>query len=159
MTNKHIKILAQALENIIEEFGYSNVYSNALAHEEQQTLEDALKIINEFKNNENYYLNNNVKHTPYPWHVGTTLPNGEQLVSAENGLLVAVIATGKEIEKEETLANANLIAAAPELLKILSEIIHSPIAMDLGYYGIDAKKANAIINKATGKINKRSQYS
>ena len=42
---------------------------------------------------------------------------------------------------------------------ILSEIIHSPIAMDLGYYGIDAKKANAIINKATGKINKRSQYS
>lgn len=151
MTNKHIKILAQALENIIEEFGYSNVYSNALDHEEQQTLQDALEIINEFKNNESYYLNNNVKHTPSPWHVGTPPPNGEQLIGAKNGLLIAVITTGKEIEKEETLANANLIAAAPELLKILSEIIHSPIAKDLGYYGIDVKNANAIINKATGK--------
>jgi hypothetical protein len=62
------------------------------------------------------------KHTAAPWHIGTPPPNGEQTIGAQNGMMVAIATTGVGM-KEETLANARLIAAAPELLKALKGIV------------------------------------
>ena len=62
------------------------------------------------------------KHTAAPWHVGMPPPNGEQAIGAENGMMVAIATTGVGM-KEETLANARLIAAAPELLEALKEMV------------------------------------
>ncbi len=62
------------------------------------------------------------KHTAAPWHVGMPPPNGEQAIGAQNGMMVAVATTGVGM-KEETLANARLIAAAPELLEALKDLL------------------------------------
>lgn len=59
-----------------------------------------------------------MKHTPGPWRIGTAPPNGEQTIGTIRGMMVAVATTGVGME-EETLANARLIAAAPELLEAL----------------------------------------
>jgi hypothetical protein len=61
------------------------------------------------------------KHTPGPWKVGTSPPNGEQTIGTHQGLMVAVATTVFD-DKEQTIANARLIAAAPELLDLLKEI-------------------------------------
>ena len=61
------------------------------------------------------------KHTAAPWHIGTPPPNGEQTIGAPNGMMVAIATTGVGM-KEEMLANARLIAAAPELLEALKNI-------------------------------------
>lgn len=49
--------------------------------------------------------------TPGPRRVGTPPPNGEQTIGTQEGRMLAVVTTGIGME-EETLANANLIAAA-----------------------------------------------
>ena len=81
------------------------------------------------------------KHTPGPWRIGTPPPNGEQTIGTQHGLMVAVVTTGSGVP---TKANARLIAAAPELLEALQEIVN---AAD-GDAGL--KKARAAIAKATG---------
>ncbi len=57
------------------------------------------------------------KHTPGPWKAGVDIfprdiVRGKDLIATTYGL-------GAEIEDEESLANARLIAAAPDLLAAL----------------------------------------
>lgn len=91
------------------------------------------------------------KHTAAPWHIGTPPPNGEQAIGAQNGMMVAIATTGVGM-KEETLANARLIAAAPELLEALKDVLDKIPLTDSGYFETPtARKARAAIAKAEVK--------
>jgi hypothetical protein len=92
-----------------------------------------------------------IKHTPGPWHYRRgdewshsvvthhgTLPDGSQ-----NCWTVADINKMREPEHE---ANARLIAAAPELLEALKELLPGADAM-----GWNTEKARAAIAKAEGQ--------
>ena len=83
------------------------------------------------------------QHTPGPWRIGTTPPNGEQTIGTQQGLMVAVATTGANTPTE---ANARLIAAAPDLLEALQNLLKSS-CID-GDIAIEAKAA---IAKATGE--------
>lgn len=115
------------------------------------------------------------KHTAAPWHIGAPPPNGEQAIGAQNGMMVAIATTGVGM-KEETLANARLIAAAPELLEALKqlEIVAHDDAVWLtmranvknkvgagsirleGVYADDMKKRFEIINAAIAKAEEQA---
>ena len=62
-----------------------------------------------------------MKYTQGQWEVvaqtnGYTIENGK-------GQVIAVIDENSEISKEEAIANAKIIAAAPELLKALKRLL------------------------------------
>lgn len=68
--------------------------------------------------------NKTMKHTRGPWRFSTEpQPNGCPIVGNSRGLMVAVLAhsINYDSQREEALANARLIAAAPELLEALEE--------------------------------------
>lgn len=88
------------------------------------------------------------KHTAAPWHIGAPPPNGEQAIGAQNGMMVAIATTGVGM-KEETLANARLIAAAPELLEALKEIVNQHGQFEHCMWA--AHIARAAIAKAEGE--------
>lgn len=92
-----------------------------------------------------------MKHTPGPWRIGTAPPNGEQTIGTIRGMMVAVATTGVGME-EETLANARLIAAAPELLEALCEMLAIVELMSPLYdkEQQQAQAARAAIAKAIG---------
>ena len=92
------------------------------------------------------------KHTPGPWNIGAPPPNGEQTIGTQQGLMVAVATTGAGVPTE---VNANLIAAAPELLEALEALT---LIMNLNdddvwtdeSWQVALNKARAAIAKATG---------
>lgn len=98
------------------------------------------------------------KHTQGPWEFYTEpQPNGLPIVGTR-GLMVAMLAhsINHEAQRETALANARLIAAAPELLKALqalvdayekdaAEAFHQPWLKPV------AIAARAAIAKATGE--------
>lgn len=94
-----------------------------------------------------------MKHTPGPWRIGTAPPNGEQAIGTIRGMMVAVATTGVGME-EETLANASLIAAAPELLEALQDVTtmleHMLMISGDPEPGSIGHKARAAIAKAIG---------
>jgi len=90
---------------------------------------------------------NETKTTPWPWRAAYTAgheTHGQSVVYAEaDGKDIAVIYDGK--------ANARLIAAAPDLLAALCEIMDD---VDLGIQAvgnINGKNARAAIAKAKGE--------
>ena len=95
-------------------------------------------------------MTTNDPHTPGPWRIGTAPPNGEQAIGTIRGMMVAVATTGVGMEKE-TLANARLIAAAPELLDALQGMLE--VFGD--EFGIGSSEtcdaARAAVAKATGE--------
>ncbi|NQV21847.1 MAG: hypothetical protein HQ511_10580 [Rhodospirillales bacterium] len=60
------------------------------------------------------------KHTPGPWHVG--IKQAEQIVYTKNGWAVAnaTVYHGNQ-DRDETKANARLIAEAPAMLDALQD--------------------------------------
>ena len=80
-------------------------------------------------------------HTPGPWHLGMRPgpmiygPLGEQVADLR----------GLTLEKHETMANARLIASAPDLLLALERLVH-PMADDE-----DLSYARDCIANARGK--------
>lgn len=95
----------------------------------------------------------NAKHTPGPWHVAT---GGQQIRSARDQ-----IARTWMMRRGECVANAHLIAAAPDLLAALQEITPAmPPADAPCHVGIVPQsqcahcqriaRAHAAIAKATG---------
>lgn len=109
-------------------------------------------------------INNQTKYTPAPWHVGDTNKNFDAMVYGKDGLMIAncTKVRGRSIEEED--ANAQLIAAAPELLEALKKIVKCEINRmnDLETLSTKPKslytfskarveKAQAAINKAEGK--------
>ena len=91
------------------------------------------------------------KHTPGPWKIGATPPNGEQTIGTQQGLMVAVATTGANTPTE---ANARLIAAAPELLDLLNKVLPLvAFAYDKGLADAEiiGRDIESAIAKATGE--------
>lgn len=98
------------------------------------------------------------KHTPGPWeinHAGTgrdgKLIYDEVYVYAPScGVNDVAIASdiADPLGKDDGMANARLIAAAPELLECLSEIVNSSASE---FVDAQWKKYRAAIAKATGE--------
>jgi hypothetical protein len=83
-----------------------------------------------------------MKHTPAPWEVSTD--RGQHAVISGKRVMAYTGAVGA-LDNEESIANAALIAAAPELLDALQELLK-----ETGINGTYATKALAAIRKATG---------
>lgn len=87
-----------------------------------------------------------MKHTKGPWFF---LPGNR--VCTEKGTTIAILQHVWS-DPEETKANAKLIAAAPELLEALTDLVymaeHFPNELSKDHYSV--KAAQAIINKAIG---------
>lgn len=79
------------------------------------------------------------KATPGPWRIGTPPPNGQQTIGTQGGLMVAVATTGLGMP---TLANARLIATAPELLEFAKYVA------SLKTGGMIERRAKEVIAKA-----------
>jgi len=62
------------------------------------------------------------KHTPGPWKVGIIPDTENVFVEASDGLIVCEVG-GFVIGKEQAQTNAHLIAAAPDLLDALKDIM------------------------------------
>ncbi len=67
------------------------------------------------------------KHTPGPWKASPVSGIVGSLISCERGNVAAVMPQGtpQRFDIEQTVANARLIAAAPELLEALKRIVCS----------------------------------
>ena len=104
-----------------------------------------------------------MSHTPGPWKLYSTHPPEQyvELIFSDddnNNYRVFKIKPGKTISPNQAKANAQLIAAAPELLKALKEILECFITAvglnenDLDTDGFDyaaVKNARVAILKAT----------
>jgi hypothetical protein len=107
-----------------------------------------------------------MSHTPGPWKVG----EGEPFVYALNeggtnrfflSVQAGWITEGRRnraddqrTSQEECQANANLIAAAPELLEALKPILYESSNGFLGFHNLNeenARRIKAAIAKAEGK--------
>jgi len=64
------------------------------------------------------------KHTSGPWYAGATLSSDFHFIRSINSDSgqVAKVRVGPVIEQDESLANARLIAAAPDLLAALEQV-------------------------------------
>jgi hypothetical protein len=91
-------------------------------------------------------------HTPGPWHVHTNIGRkGETGVIADGAPCIIAIMGNQKEWPAETANNAQLIAAAPELLEALEEALSV-----MGEWGEDgdpewAEQARAAIAKAKGE--------
>jgi hypothetical protein len=102
------------------------------------------------------------KHTPGPWNLGSSdLPVSGLSIHANvagrkhSTLCRLVSAKYSGMSQSEEYATAKLIAAAPQLLEALQNLlawaadVHAPGATRINYSGMDA--ARAAIAKATGE--------
>lgn len=89
------------------------------------------------------------KHTPGPWDYSWEIqPNGCPTVG-HRGLMVCMVAhSAKDPDQKETaLANANLIAAAPDLLEALIDVRR---ALELANFTGELAVVDAAIARAKG---------
>ncbi len=89
------------------------------------------------------------KHTPGPWRVGSSSVGGPTITTTDKRSTIADIRTFGGVhcggpQHPETDANARLIAAAPELLEALQDLV-----AEFGVCGL-TEKARAAIARATG---------
>ncbi len=98
-------------------------------------------------------------YTPGPWKVGSYIPKlnkfyilaKDQTAKYDREMQVVVLDRGEHPTKEyadRALADAKLIAAAPELLETLIEITKMPKGWEEDSYAM-AEVAQEAINKAT----------
>ena len=98
------------------------------------------------------------KHTPGPWKVGQYLGSLRQFVIhtdvGDKGRGSDVAVTSIAFGSDETVANARLIAAAPDLLAVLQDVdalwMHHSVAHGDGKISPLHEKVIAAIAKATG---------
>jgi ATP:corrinoid adenosyltransferase len=90
------------------------------------------------------------KHTPGPW-----LAAGKHITQDDGGVIAYTTAYAKPTPRQ--LADARLIAAAPDLLEALQEVLkhekwHAAVADEVTPAARAAiRKADAVIAKATGE--------
>lgn len=101
------------------------------------------------------------KHTPAPWSAGTSMIHGTEFFTVcevSTQRIVAITGKCKENYEKESIANAELIAAAPkkqeiidELLEALNEFIRAGIGHSTNFENqkIAFEKARAAIAQAT----------
>jgi len=107
-------------------------------------------------------MNTQIKNTPGPWmafnKVGNRILNNWKVMGEENGICTM----DESLTGEERIANARLIAAAPELLETLREISkkatlyyenakHAGCNHDMTNYAHIADVADKAIAKAEGR--------
>lgn len=86
------------------------------------------------------------KHTPGPWYVSDTLA-----IWGKTARLIASCADGRLADPSpESRANATLIAAAPDLLASLQEVLDHTPEPHAGDARAILQRARAAIAKATG---------
>ncbi len=93
------------------------------------------------------------KFTPGPWKVSKSpdyFENGATVIRAENNCVIAVLTDLDWPIPKAREANANLIAAAPELLEALEELSNRAHYADGGFYEDMIVKAEKAIKKALG---------
>lgn len=94
------------------------------------------------------------KGTPGPWIVGFVNSNDDIWIMNDDSSSVAIAESktgdGYLWSPDTVVKNANLIAAAPELLEAL-QIILDPVTTYLPSTSEESKKAWAAINKALGE--------
>jgi len=90
------------------------------------------------------------KHTPGPWSI-----DGEGTNAMVRGADLTIVAVRHRLTGQTHEANARLIAAAPELLEALEDLVYlAEAAMrEVGEYDIEAELADAraAIAKARGE--------
>jgi len=70
-------------------------------------------------------MNKQTKHSPAPWGQEATMSSDYTFIrriSDDEGRVIANVRYAQGAEQEENLANARLIAAAPELLEALRKV-------------------------------------
>lgn len=91
------------------------------------------------------------KHTPGPWvHIPASYPNHEHQINNDNGSLVASVPDSRL----NAAANAQLIAAAPELLDALR---HAVQMLGNQYSAESREKGWKAIEKAIAKAEGRDE--
>ncbi len=95
-------------------------------------------------------MNMEKNHTPGPWKTQTHISLDRMEIRDANGRRIAECAMDFPMSAKTHDANASLIAAAPELLEALQEIVTA--ADGEGWSQLDASftKARAAISKAIG---------
>jgi hypothetical protein len=95
-------------------------------------------------------------HTPGPWEIGVGISNlGVLEVRSKKGIVAHVAGndsahqSGSKIKANECKANTLLIAAAPDLLEALEELLSADQMM--ASYQSSVEKAEAAIARATGQ--------
>ena len=89
----------------------------------------------------------NAQHTPAPWNDGLH-HQGHLAIQSDNGRLVALCgALARDDAQLENLANARLIAAAPDLLACLLDVLDADGDLD----AMDFNRYRSAIAKATGE--------
>lgn len=89
------------------------------------------------------------KHTPGPWGYLRSSAAGRYIVSAENMPLDICVLSNRDKSQDEINANAELIAAAPDLLDV-AEMVLALATIDTPPELI--KAATAAIAKARGAV-------
>ena len=92
------------------------------------------------------------KHTPGPWTVryaGTAVVYGDQQI--------AIIPTRVDGYDAEQQANARLIAAAPEMLRVLHALVGAP--PEFGENGVCKLTTREVVDMARAAIAKAEQQS
>jgi hypothetical protein len=89
-----------------------------------------------------------IRHTPGPWKIAlrdaeTWIPKGTGIFSAEHQV-ASLLVVG-----EETMANAHLIAASPDLLKALKEAIN---VLESRFPEWEQTHFRKVLAKAEGKV-------
>ena len=95
------------------------------------------------------------KHTPGPWHAAARSAKQRQIgVYTAQGNVVAVGRAGDPIDLERRIADARLIAAAPELLEALQRLLpayrEAVKLYDSNHDDVFTVAAHKAIAKATG---------
>jgi hypothetical protein len=93
---------------------------------------------------------NNTLHTPAPWSVKKDSPQAGIIIAQNRNLGIAEVFGGGETD----IANARLIAAAPDLLSALEFLLADYIAINgekLTGSSFPADKAREALRKAKGK--------
>jgi hypothetical protein len=98
----------------------------------------------------------NTRHTPGPWEVYTWADKTEVGVSPcdmSRSDIADCNTDCTDISYEEKLANARLIAAAPELLEALRELVDVQ-GCDCSYLGNECENCKAARRKCTAALSK-----
>ncbi len=93
---------------------------------------------------------NNHKHTPGPWKIGVRQPTSDKFIYSSNGGEVADC-DRKTNFHDENLANARLIASAPELLDACELLFKTLDALDYFRDCPEAMMLKRVIAKAKGE--------
>ena len=100
------------------------------------------------------------KHTPAPWFFDVADYGDDAYIYADKGPCIAQVVhhdtgaglsdnEGCDLTKEQAIANANLLATAPELLEVLSKIVkNAELTKQKGFL---IGEAEQVITKAKGE--------